>query len=327
MKTLFLALLAISTSAFADGRIKNSDINSAAAIVDTKLATISTAGKVSNSATTATKDNTGSTIVLRDPNGVASIGTMIGNVTGNLTGNASTATSANTATNATIAATASTASFANLANFATNSSIANTASTATAFVTNPTDCGALQFANAIDAQGNLTCSTPAGSGTSYYYQGYFTSNQAFDLTTTSNGNFAVNNSSNLTQQYRSNINPVSIYNSGGNLPGIVFTCPVAGVYRITMGGSMGCSGTANRDWYFNMKSINSVIISETGGRCTDTTNAMGSSWSTSGLLECDVNQTNSVVMQGYVGSGLTASINQRSAATQNGMSVHIVKEP
>ena len=49
--------------------IVNSDISTSAAIVDTKLATISTAGKVSNSATTATNANTASAIVARDASG------------------------------------------------------------------------------------------------------------------------------------------------------------------------------------------------------------------------------------------------------------------
>jgi len=68
--------------------IVNADINSAAGIVDTKLATISTAGKVSNSATTATSANTGSAIVARDASGNFSAGT----VTAALNGNANTAT-------------------------------------------------------------------------------------------------------------------------------------------------------------------------------------------------------------------------------------------
>jgi len=49
--------------------IMNADINSAAAIVDTKLATISTSGKVLNSATTATNSNTANAIIARDANG------------------------------------------------------------------------------------------------------------------------------------------------------------------------------------------------------------------------------------------------------------------
>lgn len=54
--------------------IMNADINASAGIVDTKLATISTAGKVANSATTATSANTANTIVLRDGSGNFSAG-------------------------------------------------------------------------------------------------------------------------------------------------------------------------------------------------------------------------------------------------------------
>jgi len=56
--------------------IINADIKSDAAIADTKLATISTVGKVNNSATTATNANTGSAIVARDASGNFSAGTI-----------------------------------------------------------------------------------------------------------------------------------------------------------------------------------------------------------------------------------------------------------
>ena len=63
----------------------------AGSIADTKLSTISTAGKVSNSATTATNANTASAIVSRDGSGnfLANIITsnLIGNVTGDVVGN------------------------------------------------------------------------------------------------------------------------------------------------------------------------------------------------------------------------------------------------
>ena len=62
-------------------------------VPDSALATISTAGKVSNSATTATNANTASAIVARDASGNFSAGT----ITATLSGNASTATSATTA--------------------------------------------------------------------------------------------------------------------------------------------------------------------------------------------------------------------------------------
>ena len=50
----------ITSGMIVDGTIVNADINASAAIADTKLGTISTAGKVSNSATTATSSNTNS---------------------------------------------------------------------------------------------------------------------------------------------------------------------------------------------------------------------------------------------------------------------------
>ena len=68
--------------------IVNADIATSAAIVDTKLATISTAGKVSNSATTATSANTASSIVARDSSGNFSAGI----ITASLSGNASSVT-------------------------------------------------------------------------------------------------------------------------------------------------------------------------------------------------------------------------------------------
>ena len=82
---------AITTGKIADGTILNADINASAGVVDTKLATISTAGKVLNTATTALSTNTA--IVTRDASGNFSAGTitagLTGNVTGNVTGNAS----------------------------------------------------------------------------------------------------------------------------------------------------------------------------------------------------------------------------------------------
>lgn len=67
-----IAASAVTSAKIANDTIVDADINSAAAIVDTKLATIATSGKVSNSATTATTANTASTIVLRDAAGTVS---------------------------------------------------------------------------------------------------------------------------------------------------------------------------------------------------------------------------------------------------------------
>ena len=60
-------LIASSATTATWGLVANANVSASAGIVDTKLATISTAGKVSNSATTATNTNTINTIVSRDP--------------------------------------------------------------------------------------------------------------------------------------------------------------------------------------------------------------------------------------------------------------------
>src|SRR5579872_1239725 len=79
-----------ATGLLSSSLIVNADIDPAAAIADSKLATISTAGKVANSATTATNTNTPSAIVARDSSGNFAAGT----ITANLSGNATTATTA-----------------------------------------------------------------------------------------------------------------------------------------------------------------------------------------------------------------------------------------
>ena len=74
------------------GAIDNSKVSAIAGIVDTKLATISTPGKVANAATTATSANNINTIVLRDGSGDFSAGTITANLTGNASGSAATVT-------------------------------------------------------------------------------------------------------------------------------------------------------------------------------------------------------------------------------------------
>jgi hypothetical protein len=59
----------VTSTMILNGTIVDADINASAAIVDTKLATISSAGKVSNSATTATSDNTPNAIAARNSDG------------------------------------------------------------------------------------------------------------------------------------------------------------------------------------------------------------------------------------------------------------------
>ena len=77
----------VTSTMILDGTILNADINASAGIVDTKLATIATASKVSNSATTAASANTASAIVARDASGNFTAGTITANLTGTVTGN------------------------------------------------------------------------------------------------------------------------------------------------------------------------------------------------------------------------------------------------
>jgi hypothetical protein len=67
--------------------IVNADIATTAAIADSKLATITTAGKVANSATTATALNNPSTIVARDASGNINATTVIANLLGTASNN------------------------------------------------------------------------------------------------------------------------------------------------------------------------------------------------------------------------------------------------
>jgi len=76
--------------------ITNAKVSDSAAIVDTKLATIATAGKVSNSATTATSANTINAIVSRDGSGNFSAGTITATLAGSITGSAPTLTTGRT---------------------------------------------------------------------------------------------------------------------------------------------------------------------------------------------------------------------------------------
>ena len=72
----------ITSAHIVDATIVNGDVSASAGIVDTKLATISTALKVSNSATTATNANTASAIVARDASGNFTAGTITAALTG-----------------------------------------------------------------------------------------------------------------------------------------------------------------------------------------------------------------------------------------------------
>ncbi len=74
-----------SLGALSNSLLVDADVSSGAAIADTKLATISTSGKVANSATSANSTNTANSIVLRDGSGNFSAGTITAGLSGNAT--------------------------------------------------------------------------------------------------------------------------------------------------------------------------------------------------------------------------------------------------
>ena len=88
----------INSAKIENASILNEDIATTAAITDTKLANITTAGKVANSATSATPNNTVSTIVARDASGNFTAST----ITGTLSGTATNATNATNLTGTTV---------------------------------------------------------------------------------------------------------------------------------------------------------------------------------------------------------------------------------
>lgn len=153
----------VTSAMIADGTIVNADISSSAAIADSKLATISTAGKVDNTATSATASAGNNTIVARDGSGNFAAGT----ITANLTGTASLATSSTTQSagnNTTLIAT-------------------------TAFVKAAVDAGVSSVAiNTLDDIGDVTI-TSASSGQFLKWNGTAWVNDAIDLGTDTTGSY------------------------------------------------------------------------------------------------------------------------------------------
>jgi hypothetical protein len=155
----------VTSAMIADGAIVNADINASAAIVDTKLATIATTGKVSNSATTAASANTASAIVARDASGNFTAGTITANLTGtasnvttnaNLTGDVTsvgnaTSIAAGVIVNADINASAGIVD-TKLATISTAGKVSNSATTAT-------NLNTLSAIVARDGSGNFSAGT------------------------------------------------------------------------------------------------------------------------------------------------------------------------
>lgn len=172
-----------NATSIASGVIVNADINASAAIVDTKLDTIATALKVSNSATTAASANTASAIVARDASGNFSAGTITATLTGNAsgssgstTGNAATATALATAraingTNfdgtaaITVTAAAGTLSGATLASGVTASSLTSVGTLTSLGVGTVTSSGNITAASGLIACGTTSAIDPTSGST------------------------------------------------------------------------------------------------------------------------------------------------------------------
>jgi hypothetical protein len=167
----------VTSAMIANDSIVNADINASAAIADTKLGTISTSGKVANTATTATSANTNSAIVARDGSGNFSANqitaakvtglstpsadsdaapkTYVDSILGSAT---SAATSATAAANSATAAASSATSAASSASSATSS-----ASTATTQATNAASSASAASTSASNASSSATSATASAS--------------------------------------------------------------------------------------------------------------------------------------------------------------------
>ncbi len=163
-----------------DLNITNDEISTSAAIADTKLATINTAGKVTNNAVQATSANTANRIVTRDGSGNFAAGT----ITATLSGNASTATLATTANQ--------TANALTRGNYLTGNNFDGSAATTWAV-----DAATANTANKVvarDSSGNFA----AGQITASAFVGPVTGNITGNVTGGLTGNVTGNVTGNLT---------------------------------------------------------------------------------------------------------------------------------
>jgi hypothetical protein len=145
------------------------------------------------------------------------------------------------------------------------------ASTATALASNPTDCSAGQFANAIDASGNLTCATPSGSSSitySYFYMD------------TGNGHGSTNTKVRRYSNIRDNIgSDFTISQSSTN--GDKVAVGTAGTYVFCQG-DLGASGPVHSGLVLNGANGTTDLFSvtyaqgqRTGGKTNGTNSSMG----------------------------------------------------
>lgn len=161
--------------------------------------------------------------------------------------------------------------------------LSGNASTATAFAANPTDCGVGEFANAIDASGNLTCATPAGgvsgsgaSGRVAYWTGSGTLASSANFTETV---AAAAGSSNLLRIAHDDTGntashaylEAAVAGTGGGDPHLRFTIPSGTSWYI--GGdnsnsdalSIGTGTAVGTNEYGNVSSAGAWTLGASGG--------------------------------------------------------------
>jgi hypothetical protein len=167
----------VTGAMIANDTIVNADIKSDAAIADTKLGTISTAGKVANTATTATSANTNSAIVARDGSGNFSANQITAAKVTGLDAPASGTEATNktyvdsilgSATSAASSATAAAASATAASNSATSASSSATAasdsaSTATTQATNASSSASAASSSASNAASSASAASGSAS--------------------------------------------------------------------------------------------------------------------------------------------------------------------
>lgn len=208
------------------GAILNADL--AGSIADTKLSTIATALKVSNSATTAASTNTALAIVARDASGNFSAGTitaaLTGNVTGNVTGSSGSTTgnAATVTTNANL--TGDVTSVGNATSIASNAIVLGDLATALQAFLVPT-ATITPYAGSSAPTGWLLCDGSAVSQTTYAAL-YAIITSTYDVTAPGAGNFRV-------PDLRGNV-PVGVKSTQTSNPDIRSLGKTAGAYTYTI---------------------------------------------------------------------------------------------
>jgi hypothetical protein len=320
-----------TTGVLSSSLIVNNDIDAAAGIADTKLATISTDGKVSNSATTATSANTSSAIVSRDLSGNFSAGTITADLTGNATTVTGTVAIANGGTGATTAPTAINALLpAQTGNtgkyLTTNGSAASWAAAATGTVTTVTGTAPISVATGTTTPAiSISAASTSAAG----------SMSAADKTKL-DGISGTNtgDETNATIKTKLGISTLSGSNTGdqtlSGLGGVAGNAAITGATNtkitydskglVTAGAAATTADIAPSTNKNYVTDAQAIVIGNTSGTNTgDQTNVTGSAASFTGSLAGDVTGTQGATVVGKINgtsmAGLATGILKNTTTT------------